>query len=42
MFWNLICHYGSRLRDFLYEAQKKTKKKNTRDNGLQGWNDVAV
>jgi len=38
MFWNLICHYGSRLRDFLYEAQKK----NTRDNGLQGWNDVAV
>jgi hypothetical protein len=28
------------LHDFLYETQKK--KKNTRDNGLQGWNDVAV
>jgi hypothetical protein len=30
------------LRDFWYEAQKKAKKKNTRDKGLQGWNDVAV
>jgi len=37
----IICHYGSRLRDFLYEAQKKAKT-NARDNGLQGWNDVAV
>jgi hypothetical protein len=38
---NLICHYGSRLRDFWYEAQKK--QKHTRENnGLQGWNDMAV
>jgi hypothetical protein len=29
------------LRDFWYEAQKK--QKNTRENnGLQGWNDMAV
>jgi hypothetical protein len=27
MFQNLISGYGSRLRDFWYEAQKKTKKK---------------
>jgi len=26
MFQNLISGYGSRLRDFLYEAQKKAKK----------------
>jgi hypothetical protein len=26
MFENLISCYGSRLRDFWYEAQKKTKK----------------
>jgi len=32
---------GSRLYDFWYEAQKKDKKY-ARDNGLQGWNDVAV
>jgi hypothetical protein len=41
MFENLISRYGSRLRDFWYEAQKKAKN-TTRDNGLQGWNDVAV
>ena len=41
MFQNLISHYESRLHDFLYEAQKKAKK-NARDNGLQGWNDVVV
>jgi hypothetical protein len=41
MFQNLISRYGSRLRDFWYEAQKKAKK-TTRDKGLQGWNDVAV
>ena len=41
MFQNLISHYGSRLCDFLYEAQKKAKK-TARDNGFQGWNDVAV
>jgi len=41
MFQNLISRYGSRLRDFLYEAQKKIKN-TARDNGLQGWNDVAV
>jgi hypothetical protein len=33
MFLNLICHYGSRLRDFWYEAQKKAKT-NVRDRGL--------
>jgi len=26
LFLNLICHYGSRLRDFWYEAQKNAKK----------------
>jgi hypothetical protein len=26
MFQNQISHYGSRLHDFLYEAQKKAKK----------------
>jgi hypothetical protein len=31
---------GSKLHDFLYEAQKKAKTY-ARDNGLQGWNDVA-
>ena len=41
IFQLLISRYGSRLRDFLYEAQKKTKK-TARDRGLQGWNDVAV
>jgi hypothetical protein len=41
MFQNLISRYGSRLRDFWYEAQKKAKK-TARDKGLQGWNDVAV
>jgi hypothetical protein len=41
MFQNLISRYGSRLSDFWYEAQKNTKK-TARDNGLQGWNDVAV
>ena len=25
-----------------YMKHKKRQKKNTRDNGLQGWNDVAV
>jgi hypothetical protein len=41
MFQLLISRYGSRLHDFWYESQKKTKK-TTRDRGLQGWNDVAV
>ena len=41
MFQLLISHYGSRLRDFWYEAQKKAKK-TARDRGLQGWNNVAV
>jgi hypothetical protein len=41
MFQLLISRYGSRLRDFWYESQKKAKK-TTRDKGLQGWNDVAV
>jgi len=41
MFQRLISRYGSRLRDFLYESQKKAKK-TARDSGLQGWNDVAV
>jgi hypothetical protein len=41
MFQNLIYGYGSRLRDFWYEEQKN-EKKNTRDKGLQGWNDVVV
>jgi hypothetical protein len=41
MFQNLISDYGSRLRDFWYEAQKKAKK-TVRDKGLQGWNDVTV
>jgi hypothetical protein len=27
MFQNLISRYGSRLRDFWYEAQKKTQQK---------------
>jgi len=35
MFQNLISRYGNRLRDFWYEAQKKTKK-TVRDKGLQG------
>jgi hypothetical protein len=41
MFQDLISRYESRLRDFWFEAQKKTKT-NARDNGLQRWNDVAV
>jgi hypothetical protein len=41
MFQNLISRYGSRLRDFWYESQKKAKK-TARDKGLQGWNDVAI
>jgi len=41
MFQLLISHYGSRLRDFWYESQKKAKK-TARDTGLQSWNDVAV
>jgi N12 class adenine-specific DNA methylase len=41
MFQNLISRYGNRLRDFSYEAQKKAKT-TARDQGLQGWNDVAV
>jgi len=41
MFQLLISRYGSRLRDFWYESQKKAKK-TVRDRGLQGWNDVAV
>jgi hypothetical protein len=41
MFQNLISRYGSRLRDFWYESQKKAKK-TARDKSLQGWNDVAV
>jgi len=42
MFQNLISRYGSRLRDFWYESQKKKAKKTTRDKGLQGWNDMEV
>jgi len=30
MFQNLISGYGSRLRDFWYEAQKKAKKNRER------------
>jgi hypothetical protein len=41
MYQNLISRYRSRLHDFWYEAPKKVKK-NARDNGLRGWNDVAV
>ena len=41
MFQNLISRYGSSLRDFWYEAQKKVKK-TARDRGFQGWNDIAV
>jgi len=41
MFQRLISRYGSRLRDFWYESQKKAKQ-TMRDRGLQGWNDVAV
>jgi hypothetical protein len=41
MFQLLISRYGSRLRDFWYESQKKAKK-TARDRGLQGWNDMAV
>jgi len=41
MFQLLISRYGSRLRDFWYESQKKAKK-TARDKGLQSWNDVAV
>ena len=41
MFQLLISRYGSRLRDFWYESQKKAKK-TVRDKGLQGWNDVAI
>jgi len=41
MFQHLISRYGSRLRDFWYESQKKAKKP-ARDRGFQGWNDVAV
>jgi hypothetical protein len=29
------------LRDFWYDTQKKTKRY-TRDNGLEGWNEVTV
>jgi hypothetical protein len=29
------------LRDFWYDTQKKTKRY-VRDNGLEGWNEVAV
>jgi hypothetical protein len=41
MFQLLISRYGSRLRDFWYEAQKKAKT-TARNRGLQGWNDMAV
>jgi len=34
-------YYGSRLRDFWYDTQKKSEKY-ARDNGLKGWNEVAV
>jgi hypothetical protein len=33
MFQNLISRYGSKLRDFWYESQKKAKK-TVRDKGL--------
>jgi hypothetical protein len=29
------------LRDFWYDTQKKTKRY-ARDNGLEGWNEVAI
>jgi len=29
------------LRDFWYDIKKKSKR-NARDNGLEGWNEVAV
>jgi hypothetical protein len=29
------------LRDFWYDTQKKSKR-HARDNGLEGWNEVAV
>ena len=41
MFQRLISRYGSRVRDFWYESQKKAKKP-ARDRSLQGWNDVTV
>ena len=41
MFQNLISRYGSRLRDFWYEVQKR-EKQTVRDRGFRGWNDVAV
>jgi hypothetical protein len=41
MFYILISYYGSRLRDFWYDTQKKTKRY-VRDNGLEGWNEVTV
>jgi hypothetical protein len=30
------------LRDFLYDVKKKKTKRYARDNGLEGWNEVAV
>jgi hypothetical protein len=41
MFLILICYYGSRLRDFWYETKKKSKRY-AKDNGFEGWNEVAV
>lgn len=34
-------HAATRLRDFWYDTQKQSKR-NARDNGLEGWNEVAV
>ena len=30
------------MRDFWYDTQKKKKQRYARDNGLEGWNEVAV
>ena len=41
MFYILISYYGCRLCDFWYDTQKKAKRY-ARNNGLEGWNEVAV
>jgi hypothetical protein len=30
------------LHDFWYDTKKKKAKRYARDNGLEGWNEVAV
>jgi len=34
-------NYGIRLRDFSYDTKKKAKRY-VRDNGLEGWNEMAI